>query len=143
MGGTSLTRREFLALSAGVIVAPPAVLPPVSWTCPMHPEVVDGQSGKCPICKMQLTPIRLDVVWSCQLHLDAITERQPGRCRICGRQLVKIIKALSFSCPIVFTSAHAARRAPRHDRGQGALRRRAAGISVRLPVLRLLERAEV
>ena len=65
----------------------------------MHPEVVDDQAGTCPICRMALTPVRLDLVWSCQLHLDAITARQPGRCRICGRQLVKIIKALSFTCP--------------------------------------------
>ena len=74
-------------------------LPPLSWSCPMHPEVVDDQSGNCPICKMPLTPVRLDLVWSCQLHLDAITEHQAGRCRICGRQLVRIIKALSFTCP--------------------------------------------
>src|SRR5712691_1301594 len=73
-------------------------LPPVSWTCPMHPEVVDHQSGACPICRMQLTPVRLDLVWSCQLHLD-VTQQQPGTCRTCGRQLVKIIKALSFTCP--------------------------------------------
>ena len=66
----------------------------------MHPEVVDDQAGSCPICRMALAPVRLDLVWSCQLHLDAITDRQPGRCRICGRQLVKIIKALSFACPV-------------------------------------------
>jgi hypothetical protein len=66
----------------------------------MHPEVVDDQGGKCPICRMDLTPVRLELVWSCQLHLDAITDRQAGRCRICGRQLVKIIKALSFTCPV-------------------------------------------
>jgi len=66
----------------------------------MHPEVVDDRSRKCPICRMVLVAVRLDLVWSCQLHLDAITDRQPGRCRICGRQLVKIIKALSFTCPV-------------------------------------------
>jgi hypothetical protein len=66
----------------------------------MHPEVVDDQSGKCPICQMELVPVRLELVWSCQLHLDRITEKQAGRCRICGRQLVKIIKALSFTCPV-------------------------------------------
>ena len=49
---------------------------------------------------MDLTAVRLDLVWSCQLHLDAITERQPGRCRICGRQLVKVIKGLTFTCPV-------------------------------------------
>jgi hypothetical protein len=106
-----VNRREFLA-SLAAAAAPSAALaqgprvqpargalPPVSWTCPMHPEVVDDESGKCPICSMALTAVRLDLVWSCQLHLDAITERQPGRCRICGRELVRIIKALSFACP--------------------------------------------
>jgi len=66
----------------------------------MHPEVVDDERGTCPICKMQLIPVRLDLVWSCQLHLDAVTTHQPGHCPICGRQLVKIIKALSFTCPV-------------------------------------------
>jgi len=101
-----VNRRQFLATLAAV-AAPPSrapqlrdtALPPVSWTCPMHPEVVDDERGKCPICGMDLTSLRLDLVWSCQLHLDAVTERQPGRCRICGRQLVKIVKALSFTCP--------------------------------------------
>src|SRR5439155_23746793 len=96
-----LNRREFLTLlAATVVVEPPKALPPLSWTCPMHPEVVDDQRGTCPICKMQLIPVRLDLVWSCQLHLDAVTTHQPGHCPICGRQLVKIIKALSFTCPV-------------------------------------------
>jgi hypothetical protein len=93
-----MNRREFLAAFAVAVVQQP--LPPLSWTCPMHPEVVDDNSGACPICRMALVPVRLDLVWSCQLHLDAITERQEGRCRICGRQLVKIVKALSFTCPV-------------------------------------------
>jgi hypothetical protein len=93
-------RREFLVAMGALAVVPPKPLPPLSWSCPMHPEVVDDQGGKCPICRMDLTPVRLELVWSCQLHLDAITDRQAGRCRICGRQLVKIIKALSFTCPV-------------------------------------------
>src|SRR5213592_2884098 len=116
MPSSRVNRREFLALVAAAAAVPPfdsplvlsrsterlaqgRPLPPVSWTCPMHPEVVDDQSGTCPICRMALTPVRLDLVWSCQLHLD-ITQHQPGACRICGQQLVKIIKALSFTCPV-------------------------------------------
>ena len=64
----------------------------------MHPEVVDDQKGACPICRMPLTPVRLELVWSCQLHLD-VTRKQSGTCGVCGRRLVKIIKALSFTCP--------------------------------------------
>ncbi|PYQ99253.1 MAG: hypothetical protein DMF95_29445 [Acidobacteria bacterium] len=87
-----------LSLSKDEPLAQDRPLPPVSWTCPMHPEVVDDRSGACPICRMPLTPVRLELVWSCQLHLD-VTEPQPGACRTCGRKLVKIIKALSFTCP--------------------------------------------
>jgi hypothetical protein len=100
-----LSRRTFL----GVFAAPafalrsapaaPRPLPPVSWTCTMHAEVVDDHPGKCPICSMTLVPVRLDLVWSCQLHPD-ITSMKPGRCPICGRDFVHIIKAVSFSCPV-------------------------------------------
>jgi len=93
-----VNRREFLTLLAAAAVRPPSALPPLSWTCPMHPEVVDDQKGACPICTMPLMAVRLELVWSCQLHLD-VTRHQPGPCGICGRPLVKIIKALSFRCP--------------------------------------------
>lgn len=28
-----------------------------SWTCPMHPEVVQSEPGKCPKCGMKLVPV--------------------------------------------------------------------------------------
>src|SRR5437763_10252443 len=70
MSSNAVNRRQFLAAFAALAVPPTGPLPPVSWTCPMHPEVVDDQSGACPICRMALTPVRLELVWSCQLHLD-------------------------------------------------------------------------
>ena len=30
--------------------------PAVLYTCPMHPQVVQEQAGKCPICGMKLVP---------------------------------------------------------------------------------------
>ncbi len=30
---------------------------PRAWTCPMHPEVVRSEAGKCPICGMTLKPM--------------------------------------------------------------------------------------
>jgi hypothetical protein len=74
-----------------------APLPPVSWSCPMHPEVVDNEAGKCPICGMTLEPVRLALVWTCPVHTET-TEAQPGRCRRCGRDLIRVTKALSFTC---------------------------------------------
>lgn len=66
----------------------------------MHPEVVDDQKGACPICKMQLEPVRLELVWTCTEHKDEISEAEAGTCRICGRDLIRVIKALRFVCPV-------------------------------------------
>ena len=65
----------------------------------MHPEVVDNQPGKCPICAMTLERLRLALVWTCPLH-KAVTRQQAGRCRLCGRDLIRVTKALSFTCPV-------------------------------------------
>src|SRR5262245_8077576 len=73
-------------------------LPELSWTCPMHPDVVEGQKGKCPICKMNLVPVRLDYTWSCPVH-SVIDEPHEGKCPICRRDLVKVTVALTFTCP--------------------------------------------
>jgi heavy metal-binding protein len=93
-----ISRRSFL-LSPLAPLAATRPLPPVSWTCPMHPEVVTDAAGACPICKMQLVAVRLESVWSCQLHPD-LTKFEPGRCPTDGRTLVRMIKALSFRCPV-------------------------------------------
>jgi predicted RNA-binding Zn-ribbon protein involved in translation (DUF1610 family) len=77
----------------------PSALPPVSWSCPMHAEVVEDKAGKCPICGMTLAPVRLALVWSCTVHSD-VTRQQAGRCPICGRDLLRVTKALTFTCPV-------------------------------------------
>ncbi len=79
--------------------APATALPPLSWSCVMHPEVVVNEPGACPICRMTLEKVRLALVWSCPVHTD-IAEHQPGRCRRCGRDLRRVTKALSFTCPV-------------------------------------------
>jgi Heavy metal binding domain len=93
-----ISRRGFL-LSPLVAFATARPLPPLSFTCPMHPEVVTDAAGACPICKMKLVAVRLESVWSCQLHPD-LTRFEPGRCPTDGRTLVRMIKALSFTCPV-------------------------------------------
>ena len=37
------------------------------YTCPMHPQIVQNQPGKCPICGMDLVPVSS----SNELHLDS------------------------------------------------------------------------
>ena len=70
------------------------------WTCGMHPEVLQEEAGICPICQMDLVPVRQDVghgdghgdgdgVWTCPMHPD-ILESEPGSCPICGMDLVEV-----------------------------------------------------
>jgi hypothetical protein len=82
--------------------APPAgaseKLPPLSYTCPMHPEILENKGGTCPICKMDLVPIRLDSVWTCGTRPLAVVRDAPGRCPIDGTALVQVTAAVSWTC---------------------------------------------
>jgi hypothetical protein len=77
--------------------SPASALPPISWSCPMHPDVVDDRKGPCPICKMELVPVRLVTVWTCPIH-GVIEQDHAGKCRICGRDLIQTTRALVFTC---------------------------------------------
>ena len=80
-----------LAIAAG------AQLPASSWTCPMHPDVLEPKKGACGICGMDLEPVRLVLVYTCPVHA-VIEESKPGKCRICARELVQKTAALTFTC---------------------------------------------
>jgi hypothetical protein len=78
---------------------PAGSIPPISYTCTMHAEVVDDHEGKCPICGMTLVPIRLALVYSCPVHRE-ITEPQAGTCKVCGRDLLRVTKSVTFTCRV-------------------------------------------
>jgi len=64
------------------------------WTCGMHPEVIQEEPGTCPICRMDLVPVREpaghgDGLWTCPMHPD-ILEEEPGSCPVCGMDLVEV-----------------------------------------------------
>lgn len=63
----------------------------------MHPEIVDDKDGACPICKMALVPVRLELDWSCPVH-TAVIQTKGGRCPICRRQLVQVTAAVTWTC---------------------------------------------
>jgi hypothetical protein len=83
--------------SARTGAALPPALPPLSMTCPMHPDVVEAKAGSCPLCKMNLVPVRLDASWMCPVHA-VVTEPQAGSCRLCGRPLVPVVVSLTWTC---------------------------------------------
>jgi Heavy metal binding domain len=72
-------------------------LPPVSYTCPMDPDIVEDRPGTCPRCKMTLEPIRLETAYACPTHPNEI-HTAPGKCPIDGRQLVPVTVSLYFTC---------------------------------------------
>lgn len=72
-------------------------LPPVSWTCPMHPDIVEAEKGICSICKMNLTPVRLESVWSCPIHA-VVAETKAGKCPVCRRDLIQVTVGLTWTC---------------------------------------------
>lgn len=77
-----------------------AKLPPLQYTCPMHPEVLEDKPGTCHICKMALEQTRIDTElnYSCPDHPVVITGK-PGICPIDRRrELVPVVVTLHWTC---------------------------------------------
>ena len=94
-----MNARVFAIAVAAIVLAtaPAAQLPDISWTCPMHPDVLEAKEGACNICGMDLVPVRLVLVYTCPVHA-VIEQPKPGKCRICSRDLVQKTAALTFTC---------------------------------------------
>jgi CopA family copper-resistance protein len=73
---------------------------PVTYTCPMHPEIHAGKPGNCPKCGMKLVvenPKAITIpsnnnqeqaFYTCPMHPEIHAEK-PGNCPKCGMKLVK------------------------------------------------------
>ena len=70
--------------------AMPAGTGPVTYACPMHPEVTSEQPGRCPKCGMKLLATQVSSAptsYVCPMHPE-VTSGQPGRCPKCGMKLL-------------------------------------------------------
>jgi FtsP/CotA-like multicopper oxidase with cupredoxin domain len=58
---------------------------PVVYACPMHPEVIEQEPGKCPQCGMKL--LATEATYTCPMHPEVLS-REPGHCPECGMKLL-------------------------------------------------------
>ena len=71
----------------------------ITYTCPMHPEVVSNEPGKCPECGMNLVAAGTEdaamdasetdmVMYTCPMHPE-VQKHEPGECPVCGMDLIE------------------------------------------------------
>jgi FtsP/CotA-like multicopper oxidase with cupredoxin domain len=84
--------------------AMPAGAGPVTYACPMHPEVTSTEPGRCPECGMKLlaTQAPAATAYACPMHPEVVSD-EPGRCPKCGMKLLATqapAAPTSYVCPM-------------------------------------------
>jgi FtsP/CotA-like multicopper oxidase with cupredoxin domain len=57
----------------------------LTYTCPMHSEVITADQGRCPHCGMKLVAVA--ATYTCPMHPDVVSD-SPDRCPECGMKLM-------------------------------------------------------
>ena len=61
---------------------------PVIYQCPMHPEVVGDDPGRCSQCGMALLAVAAQTMYACPMHPEVASQEPDARCPQCGMKLL-------------------------------------------------------
>ena len=90
---------------------------PIEYFCPMHPEVVSDEPGKCPKCAMKLMPRAAAIVYTCPMHPEVVSD-EPSKCPKCAMKLMPTSRAAAERAP---QEHHAHAEGEEHGHAAGAI----------------------
>ena len=93
----------------------------IEYFCPMHPEVVSDEPGKCPKCAMKLMPRAVAVIYTCPMHPEVVSD-EPGKCPTCAMKLMPVARSSGEpTAPEQPAAPHSHAHGEEHGHAAGAI----------------------